>query len=54
MDAAFMSYQEHESVIHALRSGTGGARVTKVRGGALGRDGKLAAAASELEAAGQV
>jgi hypothetical protein len=30
MNAAFMSSQPHESGIHALRSGTGGARVTEV------------------------
>jgi hypothetical protein len=31
MDAAFMSFQQHESGIHAVWCGTGGVRVTKVR-----------------------
>jgi hypothetical protein len=30
MDAAFMSLEQHESGIHALRSGASGAEVTKV------------------------
>jgi hypothetical protein len=31
MDAAFMSFQPHESGIHAVRSGAGEASVTRVR-----------------------
>jgi hypothetical protein len=31
MNAAFMSFQPHESGIHAVRSGAGEASVTKVR-----------------------
>jgi hypothetical protein len=30
MDAAFMSLEQHESGIHTLRPGVGGAEVTKV------------------------
>jgi hypothetical protein len=37
MDAASTSLEQHERGIHALRSGAGGARVTKVRSRAAER-----------------
>ena len=54
-----MLYQQHGSVIHALWSGTSGARVTEVYSRVSGTDvrgepGKLTAEPSQLEAAGQV
>ena len=37
MNAAFMSFEQHESGIHAVRPGAGEGSVTKVR--AVGRSG---------------
>jgi hypothetical protein len=46
MDAAFMSFQPHESGIHAVWSGAGEASVTKVRfKGTPARDHVIMAAA---------